>query len=266
MRRPALARIGIVYASASGEQRRALLGRERAPGAAEDAGGFGGEVPAAGEQLRRGAVRDHAAVGEQHRALGAGAGELGVVRGHDHRVAARGAAAQLLGELRLREAVHAARGLVERQHRGLLSPVGDDRERQALALPAGEVAGVALRELGEAGERERTRGGLARDALVHEVVAGVLQQQRDAPAALDPPAGGLHEAGGVTQQRGLAGAVAPHQGDAFAWLQPQLGAAQDRGAAVELVPHTSHSQRRSGARGRTRAEEGAPCLRLPMFI
>ncbi len=145
-----------------GEQRRALLGRQRAPGAAEDAGGFGGEVPAAGEQLRGGAVGDHAAVGEQHRALGAGAGELGVVGGDDHRLAARGAAAQLLGELSLGEAVHPACGLVEREHRGLLAPVGDDRERQPLALPAGEVAGVARGLLGEAGERKRARGSLAR--------------------------------------------------------------------------------------------------------
>src|SRR5439155_1446020 len=62
----------------------------------------------------------------------------------------------------LGRAVHAARGLVEADHRGGLRRgllVEDDRQRQALALAAGEVARVAILEPVEAdgGERRRRR-------------------------------------------------------------------------------------------------------------
>ena len=67
---------------------------------------------------------------------------------------------------------------------GSVLAVGDDREREPLALAAGEVAGVAVLRAPQAGAGERTAESLAVDALVQEVVAGVLQQQRDAPAAL----------------------------------------------------------------------------------
>ena len=71
----------------SAQQLRALLGRERAAQAAEHARRLGGEVPAAGEHLARGTVGDHAAVGEQHDALGDGDGELRVVGRDDDRAA-----------------------------------------------------------------------------------------------------------------------------------------------------------------------------------
>ena len=65
--------------------------------AGEDAGGLGGEVPAAGEQLGRRPVGDDAPVGHEDRPLGEGGGELGVVRGDDHRRARRGARAEVVG-------------------------------------------------------------------------------------------------------------------------------------------------------------------------
>ena len=70
------------------------------------------------------AVGDHATVRQQDRALGTGRGELGIVRRDDHRLALLGAAAQLQRELGLGLAVHAARGLVQREHRreGLRRP------------------------------------------------------------------------------------------------------------------------------------------------
>ena len=103
--------------------------------------------PPASSSARR-AVGDHAPVGEQHRAIGTGGGELGVVRRDDHRLTlARARARSSLRELGLRLAVHAARGLIEREHGGRSTSARrarDDRERKALALAAGEVARVAL--------------------------------------------------------------------------------------------------------------------------
>src|SRR2546430_2774527 len=52
----------------------------------------------------------------------------------------------------------------------------DDRYRQALALARGGVARVALCELREACRGQRVRGSLFGDALMDQVVAGVLQQ------------------------------------------------------------------------------------------
>ncbi len=110
-----------------------------------------------------------------------------------------------------------------------------------MTLAAGEVLWVALGHSREPDGRERLRGGLFGDALVDQVVAGVLQQQRDPPRALDPSARGLHQAGGVAQERRLAGAVAAHQRDALAGLDRQIDAAQDRRAVAQLVPHALHA-------------------------
>src|SRR5664280_2666517 len=74
-------------------------------------------------------------------------------------------------------------------------------------------------------------------ALAQEVVAGVLQQQRDPPAGGDGSARRFQETGGVAQERGLARAVAPHQHHALARSQPQIDAAQNRRAVAKLVPY-----------------------------
>ena len=66
-------------------QRDALLGTQRAAGAAEDPGRLGGEVRAAAEDLARRAVGDRGAVGEQHDAGGERRHELGVVGRDDQR-------------------------------------------------------------------------------------------------------------------------------------------------------------------------------------
>ena len=94
--------------------------------------------------------------------------------------------------------------LVEADHRGRLA-AQHDREREPLALAAGEVARVAVGEVREAGGLERVGGELVADALVQEVVAGVLQQQRHAAGPLDPAAGRLRSSPASTpQQRRLA--------------------------------------------------------------
>src|SRR5204863_242097 len=86
------------HGSPNAQQVSALLRRQRAAQAAEDARGLGGEVPAAGEHLARGTVGDHAAVGEQHDPLGDGDRELRVMRGDDHGRVER---VQAIGELAL---------------------------------------------------------------------------------------------------------------------------------------------------------------------
>ena len=130
-----------------------------------------------------------------------GRGELGVVRGDEHRRAAGGELAA--GARRARPwrrgpcRASARRG----RHRRRRRRAEDDREREPLALAAREVARVAVGETREPGRGERRRRRLVADALVEQVVAGVLQQQRDA-------AGRAHLAAGRLEQPGGDGAAA----------------------------------------------------------
>ena len=130
--------------------------------------------------------------------------------------ARRGERAQLRGERGLVRAVHPARRLVEADAPPGGSPCEHDREREPLALAAGEVARVAVGERAEPGRGERLRRQLVADALVQRVVARVLEQQRDAARALHLPARGRRAARRRAQQRRLPRAVAAHQRDALA--------------------------------------------------
>ena len=162
---------------------------------------------------------------------------------------------QLRGERRLGGAVHPARRLIQAQHGRLRGAVADDREREALALAGGAVARMAIGERREARALERVRAELVADAVLDEVVAGVLQQQRDATGALDATARGLEQAGRVAKERRLAGAVSAEQGDALARRDRERDAGEDRAAAGELVPDAAQAQRRGRAavEGRGRA-------------
>ena len=102
-------------------QQRALLGQQRAAGAAEDAGGLGREVPAAGEQLGAGpsAITRPSASSTARSAQAAANSGSWVATITACPLAAR--AAQLLRQLGLGRAVHPARGLVEREHRRRLA-------------------------------------------------------------------------------------------------------------------------------------------------
>ena len=162
--------------------------------------------------------------------------------GHQHSLTLVGPGTQLKSQRSLRLTVHAARWLVQRDHGGSLTIAGDYRQSQALAFPSGQVSRVALGDVLQAGPLQRALRKLVADVLVQEVVAGVLQEQRDPAAALDLAASLLQEAGGVTQQGGLASPVAPHQCDAFTRFQDEVDAAQDRRAVAKLVPDTVHPQ------------------------
>ena len=158
--------------------------------------------------------------------------------------------AQLQRELGLGLAIHPARGLVQRQHGRRVSVARDDRQRETLTLAAGQIARVALGHTRQPDRLQGIRGGLLDDVLVHEVVARVLQQQRDSPGPLDLAARRRKQPGGVTQERRLARAVATHQRDGVARMQRQLQPAQDRGTVAQLVPDAAQPQGGDGL-GRT---------------
>ena len=193
------------------------------------------------------------AVGEQHDALGERGGELRVVRGDEHRAAGGGGGAQ-----RPRQGRPSPRGPCRASARRGTAPRGQparparpipvhgarhDRERQALALAAREIARVAVGERAEAGGLERGGAELAADAVGEEVVVGVLQQQRDATGCVDAAAGGREQAVGVAQERRLAGAVAAHQRDALTRREREVDAPQDRAPAGALVPDAAKGER-----------------------
>ncbi len=180
------------------------------------------------------------------RPLGELGGELDVVGGHEHRGARRPR----------RSRSHAARrrlaprsmprvGSSSASTAAGCSPPSTIASARRWRSSARQVARVASAQLGRGRRaRARVRSASSLDALVQEVVAGVLQQQRHAPAPLDAPARRREQAGGVAQQRRLAGPVASHQHDTLAGTQRELDAAQDRRAVAQLVPDAA--QRSAG--------------------
>ena len=114
---------------------------------------------------------------------------------------------------------------------------------EPLALAAGQVSRVRILPSREPGGGHAGDTGVLDGVPVHEVVAGVLEQQRDLPRPLDAPARGLVEPLGEAKQRALPGAVAAHERDALARVELQRDAAQDRGAVLDLVPQVLDSER-----------------------
>jgi len=78
---------------------------------------------------------------------------------------------------------------------------------------------VRLRALPQARGRQAAGLHLVGRVLVHQVVARVLQQQRDLAGALDAPARLLDKSLDQPQQRALARAVAAHQRHGLAAAQ-----------------------------------------------
>ena len=199
-----------------------MLGGDDA-GDVEDAGDLGGEVPAAGEDLGARAVGDHDAVAEQDDAGRELGGELDVMGGDDDRGPLRGEAVDQGDEVLLVAAVHAAGRLVEGDQAGdavAVEPAGEgDREGEALALAAGEVARVGVDRVlhadrAEGGESD-CAGQLVADPLADQEVARVLGEQRHLLGA-DPAGDRIDQPGRGAQQGALAGAVPSHQRDPLA--------------------------------------------------
>ena len=233
------------------EQRRAFLGEQRA--AAEDAGGLRREVPAAAEHLGGRRVGDRA---RRRRAARCG-----------RPTAAANSASWVATSTAIPAAASSRRCAASaslwprsmprvgssRQTTAGGSPCRTMLEREPLALAAGQVARVAVGERGEAGGLERFGGQLVADALGEQVVAGVLQQQRDAAAALDPAARRLRQPGGEPQQRRLAGAVAAHQRDRSPGASARSTPRSTAGPSRDLEPDAVERERRGGLRPATQA-------------
>ena len=164
-------------------------GTSAPPGAAEDPRGLGGEVGAAGEDLGRRAVGDHA---RRRRAAPPGRRTRPRTRGRGWRRSRRRRSSRSSArELVLAPAVHAPRRLVEADDRAAArgSRVAEhDREREPLLLAAREVARMAVGERGSPSPTVASAAGEAssRTALVDQVVARVLEQQRDPSRAAGP--------------------------------------------------------------------------------
>ena len=124
------------------------------------------------------------------------------------------------GEGVLVQAVHSSRRLVEQHHGGGVARQ-HDLQRQALALAAGQVARVRLLAAGQPGRSHAGHARVLDGVAVHEVVARVLEQERDLAGPLDAPARGLGEPLGEPQERALAGAVAAHERDPLAGVEAQ---------------------------------------------
>ena len=103
------------------------------------------------------------------------------------------------------------------------------------------------------------------DRLVHQVIAGVLGEQRRGLGA-DAPARRLEQPRDRFQQRRLPRPVAPHQRDRLTAVSVQRHALQHGGAVVELDPHVLDGERGRLARASPRerpARLAPPSRRAP---
>ena len=225
------------------QETRALLGRQRAAGAAQDAGGLGREVRQPPDSTSAGrAVGDRRAVGEQHHPLGERRDELGVVGGDEHRGVD---AAQQRGQARACRVRSMPRVGSSRHTTAGGSASSSRTIASASRCRSPPDRSRGWRSASAASPADSQRGGAAssRDRLVDEVVARVLEQQRDAARRSIRPRVGFIEAGRVAQQRRLAGAVSAHERDALARADRERHAAQDAGP----------SRRSRATRGRSRS-------------
>ena len=235
---------------------RALLGGDHAR-QVEHPRDLGREVPAAGEHLGAGAVGDHDAVAEQDDALGERGGELDVVGGDDD----RGAGAAPARSISSDELAPCGRGPCPgsarrgRRGPGSSSPRHParqrDRQRQPLALAAGEVARVGVDGPLEADGLERARA-LPRPAARRRPARGPGSRPGSGSAARMPPGPrsvprtGSTSPASAAQQRALAGAVPAHQRHPLAAADLEVDPAQHVPrplARVELDPQVRASAR-----------------------
>jgi hypothetical protein len=173
-------------------------------------------------------------------------------------------------QCRARRRVHAARRLVEQQHRRAADR--DRRDRDALPLTTRQAARVGV---GKVGEMEHVQPVVDRRVVVvPEQTLGldelpphrrreqhgvrVLRHVGDAILRLDRARPGSDEARERAQQRGLAGAVAAEQCDHITRAQVEVDAAHDV-AAAERDAHVVGAQdgisgRRSSGRRSRRIE------------
>jgi hypothetical protein len=119
--------------------------------------------------------------------------------------------------------VHAPCRLVQGDEAGQLfafhAPRQSNRQRQALALTAGEVSRIGIDSVLESDDSQRSHSLLAwqlvADALADQVVTGILGEQCNASGCFDLAANWIEKASGGLQQGALTGAVTAHKRHAF---------------------------------------------------
>ena len=167
-------------------------------------------------------------------------------------------AREQLGELRPSRAVHAAGRLIEHRRR-----LASDRRARSRARAAGSrrrtVARVAIGSRGRGPTaRERRCAELVADAVVDEVVARVLEQQRDAARRLDLAAGRARAA----RRRGAAASTCRRRcAPAARRARRARSRARRRRGSRGRRRSSCQTPRRSAARGspRSRRAGGAGC-------
>ena len=156
---------------------------------------------------------------DDDRPLGKPRGELDVVRRDDNRRAAGREAGDELAQLVLSSRIHSARRLVQADEARWLAshsaPGEHNRERESLALAAGEIARIAFvgpaEPDGLEGRPTILAGELVSDALANDVVARVLAEKRTSTGCVDVAGCRSHEPGACSKQGALAGAVRPEE-------------------------------------------------------
>ncbi len=226
-----------------------VLGRERATRSTEDPRGLGREyVPPARISAGDPSATSHRALPHQDHALGERGDELGVsvatiIAGRPRRGRASSAVSASLCRRsipRVGSSRHVTAGR---------SPSSTIASARRCCSPPERSRGWRAENALEPGGGERRGGHSSRDALVDGVVARVLEQQRDPPAAPDLAAGRLVQPRREPEQRRLAGAVPAEQRDPVPWRDLELDTAEHAG------PRSSSCHTRRGA---DRGPFGAP--------
>ena len=188
--------------------------------------------------------------------VGERGGELGVVRGDDHRLArSRATAHELRGERGLRLAVHAARRLVEREHRRRRAPPVTIASARRWRSPPERSRGLRSASALSPTRASALGASLVADALVRgSSRRGSAAAARPCPRARSRPRVGSSRPAAWRSSVDLPAPLRPMQRDASRpRASVERDAAQDRPAAAQLVPDAAHAQRGGGALARLRA-------------
>ena len=185
-----------------------------------------------GQDLRRGAGGDHAAVVQPDRLLGHAADESEVVRHEDERAPARPVVLEPPHALALERGVADREHLVDQQDVDVERR--DRRERDPCDHPCGEPLEGRVREILDLGEvhdpidpraHVLAAVSLDRPEEVHVLAAGEVgmepdedvDQRRDPAGDVDRSSRRRRDACDQLQHRGLAGAVVSHDRDGGTW-------------------------------------------------
>src|SRR3984957_10600404 len=161
-----------------------------------------------------------------------------------------------------RQRIERREGLVQQQKLWFLHQ--GPRQRDALSLSAGQIARpvvetIAKSDLGERGGNPRIGVGCSEaqrnvaPKRIPRQQARFLKYHRRPPRRHDASALDRIETGERPQQRGLAAAAFPEQGDEFAAFDPQVEIADDNAVSIGATEIAHHHGKQVGRRGRMRS-------------